>query len=148
MGNAMMRGSIPRRTPGKPIEQRPVVVNQVVSTPTYVDCGELLVPSNGSVRAFSWRFPTSGVVDDASIEIKDIADGSGLMVHCFYGDNLVNGFSVPNPGIYRLGSISVDAENSVGIHLVRHDQEQPVTVKMNLAFTFKASNGTVHTQAG
>lgn len=148
MGDAMnMRGSVPRRVPRKPVEARPVVVNQIVATPTFVDCGEILVPANGSVKAFTWRFPTKGVVEDASIEIKDMADGSGLMVHCFYGDELVNGFSVPSAGVYRVGSIPVNSEDSVAIHLVRHSQEEDIPVSMNLAFTFRATNGTVHTPA-
>jgi len=142
-----MRGSIPRRQPGKPIERRAVVVNQVVAAPTYVDCGDIVVPANGSVRAFTWRFPSNGVIENASIEIKDLAADSGLMVHCFYGDNLVNGFSVQEPGVHRIGSIPVDSENSVAVHLVRHDKEDEITVNVNLAFTFKATNGTVHPTA-
>lgn len=137
-----MRGSIPRRKPKPPVERPPVIVNQIVAAPTFVDCGAITVPSNGSQRIFSWRFPSNGVVENASIELSNMPDGAGVVLTCMYGEQLVGSIPVEAAGVYRLGSIPVDDQNTVTVHLTNGNPDD-VELSANISFVFKASNAKV-----
>lgn len=134
----LMRGRVPRRqgdTNRKP-EPRPIVIKTPQSM--YQDCGECLVPSNGSVKFYTVRFPRAGVVSDISVNTEGIPSGANVDVVLMDGESNEI-LRCPAVGFTTPARHAVPANVQFSLWLSQTDGQEDIMVAADVAYVFQES---------
>ena len=134
------RGSVPRRKPNldyvPPVKPTPIVV---APAPVYQDNGKSVVPSNGSVKIFSFRFPTVGEVSNASINFRDAPADAVITVKIAIGDEVIleQKWDQASSVLRFEGKFPVDDQEIVSVHLSQYEQKGAVSVETDIAYLYQ-----------
>lgn len=133
------RGSIQRRTPN-PARKLPEKERvQRGGAPMFHDAGRVSIPTNSRVTVFQRRFPCVGDVREATMRLRNVPDGAGIVIHVIINgeDVFEQAWSDKAPLLRFPKSIVVDEYTFFVVQLSTVDQVEPVIVDADIAYLFQ-----------
>ena len=139
-----MRGNIPRRRPDpnraiKPRNDGQAKRASQGDAPMFHDVGKITVPPDGSVSIFSYRFPCSGRVREASIRLLGVPLGSDISVVVaanskeIFNSPWVDGY----PMLKIPDTLPVDEYTFLSVTLSRKGGDADIVINADIAYIFQ-----------
>ena len=133
------RGSVQRRRPNPDRKPEPRPVTVIAKVPMFFDVGPITVPSNGSVKVFEQRFPSSGNITKASLRMRNMPENSFAIVELSLDGELVA--AIPwddKKEIIRIpDKLPIDDTVTVRINVRRANQREAVSASADIAYLFQ-----------
>lgn len=133
------RGSIQRRTPN-PARKLPEKERvQRGGAPMFHDAGRVSIPTNSRVTVFQRRFPCVGDVREATMRLRNVPEGSVVVVHVIInGEDVFEQTWDSRTQLLRFPkSIVVDEYTFFVVQLSTADEIDPISVDADIAYLFQ-----------